>query len=235
MTNPNTMSNTNQLPDFSKMNKDELMKWFQNASQQKDLDLAAKYIDALKNVDTKYSTLDQADTNKMTKAQLREFVKRQIGEIRSSTDEASKSKEEEMIRLLEQLQDEKASNHRILTDTPSLKEYYSLKRRRNANLLKTIDKLKEEPDYPKNVLIYAMGITSSKYFGAGQALKRWWAKLTRNWKAENIKDNIENLLQRCQPEAGDSDWKKAIKENILQAVRDAKDAYNRKFQLQNTF
>ena len=126
----------------------------------------------MKNVDTKYSTLDQADTNKMTKAQLREFVKRQIGEIRSSTDEASKSKEEEMIRLLEQLQDEKASNHRILTDTPSLKEYYSLKRRRNANLLKTIDKLKEEPDYPKNVLIYAMGITSSKYFGAGQALKR---------------------------------------------------------------
>ncbi len=235
MTNPNTISNTNQLPDFSRMSKTELEEGFKKSSQDMNLDLAGKYMEALKNLETKNKTLDKSDVSKMDRSELLNFVTTQISEIRGSTDEAAKAKESELLWLIDKLNNEKTANENILTDNPSLLQYASLSRRRNANLLKKIEDLKQSPEYPKNVLIYAMGVTSSKYFSAWQSLKRWWAKLTRNWKSENIKANIENLITRCQPEATDSAWKKATKSALLRAVREAKDIYVRKLQLQNSF
>ena len=229
-------SAANQV-DFSTMSKDELTKWLQDASQKQPLDISLvnQYLDALKTLEQKTSSLDKTDISKMSRAEIRDFAKHQIAAIRGSNDIASKSKEYELIQLLDKLNNEKNNSTKILTNNPSLKEYFSLKRRRNARLLGTIENLKKQPEYPKNVLIYAMGITSSKYFGAGQSLKRGVAKLTWNWKSENIRAHIDTLIQKCQPNPTDSERKKATKEALLQSVREAKDAYINKLKIQNSF
>ena len=236
MSNPNTMTNPNQSPDFSKMSKDELENWAKIAAQNGKWDLVKNYTEAMDKLNSKSATLDTVDFSKMNATERKTFVKKQITEIKNAPNNTIKAaKEMELENLLTQLNDEKATNTKILTDMPGLKEYVSLSRRRNAKILNTISKLEWDANYPKNVLIYAMGITSSKYFSAGQAFKRWMARLTRNWKAENIKANIENLIQKCQIQNWESEWKKAIKKTIYAAVVKAKDTYLRKLQIQNSF
>ena len=97
MTNPNTMSNTTQLPDFSRMSKTELEEGFKKSAQDMNLDLAGKYMEALKNLETKNKTLDKADVSKMDRSELLNFVTTQISEIRGSTDETAKAKESELL------------------------------------------------------------------------------------------------------------------------------------------
>lgn len=235
----NSVNNLNtgyQGPDISKMNKQELEDARKNAADNGKWDLVGKYSEALTNLEKNDTSLDKVEFSKMTKEEIKNFVKKQIASIQNTTDQRAKdAKQTELENLINQLNDANTTNTKILTDMPGLKEYMSLSRRRNAKILKTITKLEWEADYPKNVLIYAMWITGSKYFGAGQAFKRWMARLTRNWKAENIKGNIENLLQKCQIQNWDSEWKKAIKETIKVAVVKAKDTYIRRLQIQNSF
>lgn len=41
--------------------------------------------------------------------------------------------------------------------------------------------------YPKNVLIYLMGLAESSIFGIRNKFKRLWVKLTWKWKSDDIK------------------------------------------------
>jgi hypothetical protein len=241
MTNPNTMSNTNQLPDFSTMNKTQLEDGYRQASQEKtlDMDLINGYIKAMQQLENQPS-LDTLDINdaSVTKEMIRETALRDIAAHKvqlTEKDQSVTSKDQEIADLMKQLETEKNTTTQILTND-SVKDFFSLSRLRNSKLLKTLDGLKSDrQNYPKNVLIYAMGITSSKYFGAGQALKRGWAKLTWNRKSDNIKANIENLLQRCESNNNDSPIKKAMKTLLVGAVREAKEAYIKKLSTQNAF
>lgn len=230
-------TNSGLWVDFSIMTEEQLKHWLAQATKQENMDMNQinRCLDTLNNLKKDRMNLQSPNFKNLSYDEKIQFVKRQISEIRGGSDIAVKAKEEELFGLLEQLQQEKDNSHNILTDMPSLKEYVSIKRRRTVNILKQVEKLEQEPGYPKNVLIYAMWITSSRYFGVGQSLKRWVARVKRNRKSDDIKSNIENLITLCQPEAGDSNRRKAIKESLLTAVRRAKDNYIHSLQLQNTF
>jgi hypothetical protein len=105
--------------------------------------------------------------SKLSKPKKEELYKLILEEIKNAKipDEETKKQQSEIERLTNLLNDEKKFSHEMLTDTPSLKEYFSLERRRRANMLKKFDEFKKDTThYPKNLLIYAMGITDSKIF-----------------------------------------------------------------------
>lgn len=240
MTSLNNISNTTQLPDFSRMSKKELENGLRFASQSQTLDtnLIQGYIKALESTN-KQASLETLDIKTATKQQIHDTVLRDIRAKGTNI-----SREEQAILnntgdiewyMLKLFQDEKANNNKLLTET-NVKDYFSIERMRNSKLLKTFQKLEaDRANYPKNVLVYAMGIVSSKYFGLGQSLKRGIANLTWNRKSENIRDNIDSLLQRCEINSNDSPLKRAMKEAILGAVRKAKNIHISKLEAQNTF
>ena len=84
-------------------------------------------------------------------------------------------------------------------DLPTLKEYLSPKTRSLSNLNKKITKFKEDKQhYPKNFLIYAMGMTYSDLFGIGKKFKRMTIKLLWKWKSEDIAKLLSILEYRLK-------------------------------------
>lgn len=79
MTNPNTLSNTNQLPDFSRMSKKELEDGLRLVSQSQTLDtnLIQGYVKALESTN-KQSNLETLDIKTTTKQDIRNTVLRDI-------------------------------------------------------------------------------------------------------------------------------------------------------------
>lgn len=170
----NTTNTVYQGPDISKMSKQELEDARKDAADNGKWDLVGKYSEALSNLEKNNTSLDKADFSKMTKEQIKDFVKKQMAAIQNTTDQTAKdAKQMELENLINQLNDANNSNTKILTDMPEFGDLFSFSRKRNANILKNIKNLESDTsNYPKNVLIYAMGITSSKYFSMGQSLKR---------------------------------------------------------------
>ena len=200
-------------------------------------EVVGKISEAIKTLDQNNTKLDKADFSTMDEAERKAFVKKQIAEIHAAPDEAIKAaKEMELENLINQLNEKKDVNRKILTDTLGFKEYLSLSRRRFSSILKHIDNLKKDKQhYPKNVLIYAMGIVNSKYFSAGQAFKRWVAKLTWSFKMEDIKKNMENIINMCNDTSGDGELKKAIKWALKSELLLAKDKHIQNLQVKNSF
>lgn len=225
----------NTWVDFSQMNEAELKNKQQEAIQNEDYETAAKIRDELKNRpnNTTNITNTQSKKKKDIKDKTLEDIKKYRAELTGKNKEIT-SQKGEIDRLSKLLQEKEDEQQSLLTDTPSLWDYFSLERRRNANMLKTFEKLKKDVSYPKNLLIYAMGITQSKLFWARQSLKRQRVKLTWNRKAEDIRKNIEILLDRCQA-GNESKWKESLKAVLLKEVRTAKDKYFEKLQSQNNF
>ena len=113
MTNPNTMSSPNQLPDFSRMSKTELENGYRQASQEKtlDMDLINGYLKAMQQLENQPSldTLDLNDAN-TTKEMIREMALRDIAAHKSQLtekDQAVTSKDQEIADLMQQLENEK--------------------------------------------------------------------------------------------------------------------------------
>ena len=223
--------------DFSKMDKKQLEDLATKAVADWQREVVGKISEAIKTLDQNNTKLDKADFSTMDEAERKAFVKKQIAEIHAAPDEAIKAaKEMELENLINQLNEKKDVNRKILTDTLGFKEYLSLSRRRFSSILKHIDNLKKDKQhYPKNVLIYAMGIVNSKYFSAGQAFKRWVAKLTWSFKMEDIKKNMENIINMCNDTSGDGELKKAIKWALKSELLLAKDKHIQNLQVKNSF
>lgn len=132
----------------------------------------------------------------------------------------SDGKQSEIDRLTALLDDEKKTNNELLTDTPSLKEYYNLERRRLSTMLKKFDKFKKDNShYPKNVLIYAMGVTNSKIFWTRQKLKRWRVTLAWKRKEDDIVANLKTMLNKLKPDSWErSKRKEAIKVALYKEI-----------------
>jgi hypothetical protein len=114
----------------------------------------------------------------------------------------------------------------IVSQGPKLTEYLSLKRRRLVSINSQIKELKEDREnYPKNALIYLMGLTNTAVFGARQALKRGRMNLTWRWKADDIKKNLEILDKKTEIKEKDSPWTIGLKKQIKDEVKNIKEAY----------
>lgn len=181
-------------------------------------------------------------TNRLSKGKKEELYNLILEEIKNAKtpDEETKKqiddKQSEIDRLTKLLDDEKKSTHEMLTDTPSLKEYFSLERRRRAGMLKKFDEFKKDTThYPKNLLIYAMGITDSKIFWIRQKLKKGRITLAWKWKEDDIVTNLNIMLDKTKSDPNEkSKWKAAIKKALYKELQLALESHKEKLIKQNT-
>lgn len=132
-----------------------------------------------------------------TEEELKKFFKKDVQNFASTVtknmENLEKSKDEEISRLKGQL-------NTALLDIPGFTESLSLKRRRLVKITKRLDGYeKDKANYPKNFLVYAMALTESKRWGAGQRLKRGRVKMKWNKKSHNIKEELKNLDEHLKP------------------------------------
>lgn len=176
--------------------------------------------------------------SKEKKEELYNLILEEIKKAKTPDTEVKKQiddKQSEIDRLTKLLDDEKKSTHEMLTDTPSLKEYFSLERRRRAGMLKKFDTFKDDTkNYPKNLLIYAMGITDSKLFWVRQKLKRGRITVAWKWKEDDIVTNLNTMLDKTRADANDSKWKAAIKKALYKELQLALESHKEKLIKQNS-
>jgi predicted RNase H-like nuclease (RuvC/YqgF family) len=176
--------------------------------------------------------------SKEKKNELYNLILEEIKKAKTPDEETKKqvdSKQSEIDRLTALLDEEKKSTHEMLTDTPSLKEYFSLERRRRAGMLKKFDTFKDDTkNYPKNLLIYAMGITDSKLFWVRQKLKRGRITVAWKWKEDDIVKNLNTMLDKTRTDSNDSKRKAAIKKALYKELQLALESHKEKLIKQNS-
>lgn len=181
------------------------------------------------------NTLEQTDKDDLKKLILEEIKKhKQSGQ---KTKKQIDDKDTEIARLMWDLEKEKSNMDKILTDDPSIKEYFSLERKRLAKINRKFRKLKEDKSkYPKNLLIYAMWITNSKIFWTRQMLKRWRASIAWKWRDADVVNNLEIIFKKINSDNNwkDSERKKAIKNALYKEIEDALKAHREKLIKWNT-
>ena len=166
----------------------------------------------------------EADHEKARSDMLKDFfnadIQSYMRDIQNSLEQTKKEKDNEIDKLKGQLTD-------IVTEWgPTLKEYFSLSRRRLLNIHTNIKKLKEKTDeYPKNVLVYLMTLMKLKIFWIRKSMKRVWVKSTWNQRAENLNDQFGLFDEWTKDEDWDSQWKLALKQLLRTELAEAKKAY----------
>lgn len=111
-------------------------------------------------------------------------------------------------------------------ELPTAREILSPKTRSLSNLNKKITKFKEDKQhYPKNFLIYAMGMTYSDLFGIGKKFKRMTIKLLWKWKSEDIANLLSTLEHRLKDQSTDKNRTRTMKYRLRQELELAKKAY----------
>lgn len=156
----------------------------------------------------------------MLKAFYKADIQGYMWGIQDSLEQMKKEKDSEINKLKGQLTD-------IITEWgPTLKEYFSLSRRRLLNMHTNIKKLKENADeYPKNVLVYLMTLMWSNIFWTRKSMKRFWVKRTWSKRAENLNAQFELFDEWTKDENWDSQWKLALKQLLRTELAEAKKAY----------
>ena len=227
-----SLKKAQQLEDFLKK---------QNAPSQHEL-WEKSYLDWKKKLDTMKTHqeaelakpgLSDADKAKleakhekarsdMLKAFFKADIQSYMWDIQNSLEKMKKEKDSEIDKLKGQLTD-------IVTEWwPTLKEYFSLSRRRLLNMHTNIKKLKENADeYPKNVLVYLMTLMKLRlpWIWIVKAMKRVWVKRTWNQRAENLSDQFKLFDEWTKDENWDSQWKLALKQLLRTELAEAKKAY----------
>ena len=156
----------------------------------------------------------------MLKAFFKADIQSYMWDIQNSLEQMKKEKDSEIDKLKGQLTD-------IVTEWgPTLKEYFSLSRRRLLNIHTNIKKLKEKTDeYPKNVLVYLMALMNLRTIWIIKKMKRAWVKSTWNQRAENLNDQFGLFDEWTKDENWDSQWKLALKQLLRTELAEAKKAY----------
>ena len=169
---------------------------------------------------TKLEAKHEKARSDMLKAFFKTDIQSYMWGIQNSLEQMKKEKDSEIDKLKGQLTD-------IVTEWgPTLKEYFSLSRRRLLNMHTNIKKLKENTDeYPKNVLVYLMTLMWSNIFWTRKSMKRFWVKRTWSKRAENLNDQFELFDEWTKDENWDSQWKLALKQLLRTELAEAKKAY----------
>ena len=158
----------------------------------------------------------------MLKAFFKADIQSYMWDIQNSLEKMKKEKDSEIDKLKGQLTD-------IVTEWgPTLKEYFSLSRRRLLNIHTKIKEYKEKTDeYPKNVLVYLMTLMKLGilWIWIVKKMKRVWVKSTWNQRAENLNDQFELFDEWTKDENWDSQWKLALKQLLRTELAEAKKAY----------
>ena len=225
-----SLKKAQQLEDFLKK---------QNAPSQHEL-WEKSYLDWKKKLDTMKTDqeaelakpgLSDADKAKleakhekarsdMLKAFFKADIQSYMWDIQNSLEKMKKEKDSEIDKLKGQLTD-------IVTEWwPTLKEYFSLSRRRLLNIHTKIKEYKEKTDeYPKNVLVYLMALMKLEIPWISKKIKRVWVKSTWNQRAENLNNQFELFDEWTKDENWDSQWKLALKQLLRTELAEAKKAY----------
>ena len=225
-----SLKKAQQLEDFLKK---------QNAPSQHEL-WQTSYLDWKKKLDTMKTDqeaelakpgLSDADKAKleakhekarsdMLKAFFKADIQSYMWDIQNSLEKMKKEKDSEIDKLKGQLTD-------IVTEWwPTLKEYFSLSRRRLLNIHTKIKEYKEKTDeYPKNVLVYLMALMKLEIPWISKKIKRVWVKSTWNQRAENLNNQFELFDEWTKDENWDSQWKLALKQLLRTELAEAKKAY----------
>lgn len=238
--------------DIKNMSEQELTnKIAELAMSGKDFSEYKNELEARKNKPTltivgKEETVEQQISNildskpkwslsKEEKEKIKSLLRQSMQSFSSST-EQNNTQQSEIDRLTAELNKEKQINNEILTDTPSLKEYYNFERRRLSSMIKKFDKFKKDtPHYPKNVLIYAMWVTNSKLFWTRQMFKRWRTTLAWKWKEDDVVKNLKIMLDKLKPWSWEtSKRKEAIKTALYKELDLALKAHVEKITKQNS-
>ena len=169
---------------------------------------------------TKLEAKHEKARSDMLKAFFKTDIQSYMWGIQNSLEQMKKEKDSEIDKLKGQLTD-------IVTEWgPTLKEYFSLSRRRLLNMHTNIKKLKENTDeYPKNVLVYLMTLMWSNIFWTRKSMKRFWVKRTWSKRAENLNDQFELFDEWTKDENWDNQWKLALKQLLRTELAEAKKAY----------
>ena len=156
----------------------------------------------------------------MLKAFFKADIQSYMWDIQNSLEKMKKEKDSEIDKLKGQLTD-------IVTEWwPTLKEYFSLSRRRLLNIHTKIKEYKEKTDeYPKNVLVYLMALMKLEIPWISKKIKRVWVKSTWNQRAENLNDQFELFDEWTKDENWDSQWKLALKQLLRTELAEAKKTY----------
>ena len=225
-----SLKKAQQLEDFLKK---------QNAPSQHEL-WEKSYLDWKKKLDTmktdqeaelakpglsdadkaKLEAKHEKDRRDMLKSFFKADIQSYMWDIQNSLEKMKKEKDSEIDKLKGQLTD-------IVTEWgPTLKEYFSLSRRRLLNIHTKIKEYKEKTDeYPKNVLVYLMALMKLEIPWISKKIKRVWVKSTWNQRAENLNDQFELFDEWTKDENWDSQWKLALKQLLRTELAEAKKAY----------
>ena len=145
-----------------------------------------------------------------------------VDTVGTKIDATEKAKDDEINRLKWELS-------WIVSHGPSLSEYFSIERRRLVTLNDGIMKLEQDKEnYPKNVLIYLMGLSNSKIIwirGVKNGLKRTWMKIAWKWNSDDIKENLQNFEESIKIKSDDSQWTIGLKKQLQEHLYNAKQAY----------
>ena len=145
-----------------------------------------------------------------------------VDTVGTKIDATEKAKDDEINRLKWELS-------WIVSHGPSLSEYFSIERRRLVTLNDGIMKLEQDKEnYPKNVLIYLMGLSNSKIIwirGVKNGLKRTWMKIAWKWNSDDIKENLQNFEESIKIKPDDSQWTMWLKKQLQEHLHNAKQAY----------
>lgn len=145
-----------------------------------------------------------------------------VDTVGTKIDATEKAKDDEINRLKWELS-------WIVSHGPSLSEYFSIERRRLVTLNDGIMKLEQDKEnYPKNVLIYLMGLSNSKIIwirGVKNGLKRTWMKIAWKWNSDDIKENLQNFEESIKIKSDDSQWTIGLKKQLQEHLHNAKQAY----------
>ena len=237
-----------ELSDYYKQNTADSLKKAQrledflkkqNAPSQHEL-WEKSYLDWKKKLDTMKATQEaelakpglsdadkaklEADHEKARSDMLKDFfnadIQSYMWDIQNSLEQTKKEKDNEIDKLKGQLTD-------IITEWgPTLKEYFSLSRRRLLNIHTKIKEYKEKTDeYPKNVLVYLMALMKFRTIWIMKKMKRALVKRTWSKRAENLNDQFKLFDEWTKDENWDSQWKLALKQLLRTELAEAKKAY----------
>ena len=158
--------------------------------------------------------------DKAMKVFFDEDMKKYTDWIQKNTKDLTAAKDDQIKNLQKRLDE-------TITTMPEIGEYLSLKRRKLVSISTHFHNFhdKDNANYPKNFLIYAMWLTSTSVFGTREKLKRWRVKLMWKWKSDNIGKWLSVLEERIKINAGDKAWTKALKMQIADQLVEAKKAY----------
>lgn len=162
----------------------------------------------------------EAKKNKTLQDFFTKDMKEYISQVGWNIDTLKKTKDDEINEL-------KANLTGIVTHGPKLKEYLSWSRRRLVTIQSKIKKMKDEKsgEYPKNILIYLMGLTNTSLFWTRQALKRGKVKMLWKWKSDTIWEQLAILKEKIKIDAKDSPWTIGLKNLIAEELLDAQKEY----------